>query len=65
MIIIRLGTVWILDGLEVTIVGNIDAVLNDIMCDALGAEADGVTTGRSPGCQGARWSPRRARRTPS
>ena len=29
MIVIGLGTVWILDGLEVTIVGNLSAVLKD------------------------------------
>ena len=29
MIVIGLGAVWILDGLEVTIVGNLSAVLKD------------------------------------
>jgi len=41
MIIVGLGTVWILDGLEVTIVGNLSAVLKD-SDDGLGLSSSDI-----------------------
>ncbi len=57
MIVIGLGTVWILDGLEVTIAGNISGVLGTkgsglhiTQAQVTGFGAAAHVAGRLPGC---------------